>query len=209
MAILPVNKLTSALPEWKNDTDPALSADNLISVNAGIKLNANTINQNIDNINDLQFFYTILFHRLLLRPFFRLLRLVAVTVAIAVTVAVTAILTAVAVAVPEGFQHIVENNTKEAGFIATQTVDGIVDVASGGIILTDHQQGCIHLIRKDFRIGEHAHGGRIHDDKIKHTQLFQHFRCGIAGNQLRRAAVIARCKQHIQANLLVAHHAFH
>ena len=50
MAITNVSKLNPNLPEWKNEIEPALSAESLNRINSGIKVNSSTINQNIDNI---------------------------------------------------------------------------------------------------------------------------------------------------------------
>ena len=54
MAITSVSKLNPNLPQWKNEVEPALSAESLGRVNTGINLNAATLNTTIDNVINLQ-----------------------------------------------------------------------------------------------------------------------------------------------------------
>ena len=77
----------------------------------------------------------------------------------------------VAIASPLGGDHIVENHAQEARLVHTQAVDGIVDIAGGGVILTDYQHGSVHQICQSLGIGEHTHGGRVHDDVVKDLKL--------------------------------------
>ena len=89
----------------------------------------------------------------------------------------------------------------------TQQICRVIDVAGRGVVLTHYQHGSVHPIHQRLGVGEVTHGGRIQNDIVKNTELIEQRVHGLAGEQFGAAAIRLCGEQHIQAKLLVAHHA--
>ena len=63
--------------------------------------------------------------------------------------------------------NVVEHEAQEARLAAAQGVDGVVDGDVPGLVLTDHQEGCVAGVGQNGGVREVAHRGRIHDHVVK------------------------------------------